>query len=265
MARIITLLSDLGTRDGSVARIKAAITQRMPHALVTDICHHVPRHDRRETGYLLADSCYSYPSGTIHVVLTGMFMDKENPPALLLAMHGGHYFILPDNGILSGMPSGFAPSDALLIARFSRPYSTDKWLQEAINAMEAIETGATDSFTPVAPYMLPPLPAPQVTPVGIACRILRRDRYNNLVLNLRKEEFDQHTSGRPFRIRTFRSGLISAISNHYSDVPLQSPLCRFNKLGFLEIAVNHGAATDLFGIDATDAGALDYHTIRISY
>jgi S-adenosylmethionine hydrolase len=265
MTRIITLLSDLGTRDGSVARIKAAIVQRMPHAVVTDICHHVPRHDRRETGYLLADSCYSYPAGTIHVVLTGMFMDKDNPPALLLATHRGHHFILPDNGILSGMPSGFAPSHALLIARFSGPYSTDKWLQEAINAMEAIENGTTAAFTTVAPYILPPLPAPQVTPVGIACRILRRDRYNNLVLNLRKEEFDQHTSGRPFRIRTFRSGHINAISRHYSDVPMDAPLCRFNKLGFLEIAVNHGAATDLFGIDATDAGALDYHTIRISY
>lgn len=265
MARIITLLSDLGTRDGTVARIKAAITKRMPHAVITDICHHVPRHNRRETGYLLADSCYSYPAGTIHLVFTGMFMDKENPPALLLATHRGHYFILPDNGIISAMPPQFAPSDAQLISRFSIPYNSDTWLQEAINAIDAVETGTTDSFPPVAPYILPPLPAPQVTPVGIACRILRRDRYNNLVLDLRKEDFEKHTSGRPFSIRTFRSGPISTVSRHYSDVPRDAPLCRFNKLGFLEIAVNHGAATELFGIDATDAGELDYHTIRISY
>lgn len=265
MARIITLLSDLGTKDGAAARIKAAISRRMPHALVTDICHHVPRHNRRETGYLLADSCYSYPAGTIHMVFTGMFMDKENPPALLLATHRGHYFILPDNGILSTMPQEFAPSQAQLISRFSSPYSSDKWLQEAINAMDAIESGTMGSFPPVAPYVLPPLPAPQVTPVGIACRILRRDRYNNLVLDLRKEDFEKHTSGRPFRIRTFRSGLITTISRHYSDVPRDAPLCRFNKLGYMEIAVNHGAATELFGIDASDDTALDYHTIRIAY
>ncbi len=265
MARIITLLSDLGTRDGTVARIKAAIAKRIPHALVTDFCHHVPRHDRYEASYLLADSCYSYPTGTIHVVLTGMFMDKENPPALILASHRGHYFLIPDNGILSGMPSGFAPTNALLVARFSKPYSSDNWLQETTAAILAIESNTLSSFAPVTPYILPPLPAPQVTPVGIACRILRRDRYNNLVLDLRKEDFEKHTNGRPFTIRTFRSGLISTISNHYSDVPRDAPLCRFNKLGYMEIAVNHGAATDLFGIDASDDTALDYHTIRIAY
>ena len=265
MARIITLLSDFGTRDGSMARIKAAILQSMPHVVIADICHHAPRHDRRETAYLLADSCYSYPQGTIHLILTGMFLDKENRPALLLGTHRGHYFLAPDNGILSAMPTGFAPSEAFLVAQFSKPYDTGIWLEKVIQAMQAVDENSLNSYTPLSPFTLPPVPPPQITPVGIACRILRSDRYNNLVLNLRKEEFEKYTAGKSFRIRTFRSGTISSVSEHYTDVPLQQPLCRFNKLGFMEIAVNHGAATDLFGIDASDATALEYHTIRIAY
>jgi S-adenosyl-l-methionine hydroxide adenosyltransferase len=43
--RVVTLLSDFGTRDGYVAQMKGTILDSCPNALVTDISLDVERHN----------------------------------------------------------------------------------------------------------------------------------------------------------------------------------------------------------------------------
>jgi len=259
---IVTLLTDLGTKDATVANIKAALAQRNPEAEVADLSHEVTRHNWREAAYLLASAYSSFPEGTIHVIPVGPFMERA--PRMIIAKKDGHYFIAPDNGLLYAALGGEAMNTVRSCHTYNKPYDMSQWVEDAAVVISEIASGWVLPYPPFKPDMPVQLPTAQVTPIGIACRIVRIDRYHNVVLNIRKAEFEKITNGKPFKIRTFKAEPITAVSRHYNDVPEKTPLCRFNKMGFLEIAVNHGSAMELFGIDPTDPNAADYHTIRIS-
>ncbi len=274
---IITLLTDLGMKDVTVSSAKAALQQVVADVGIVDISHYVSRHNWREAAYLLATVFGSFPEGTLHISPVSAFSDRH--PRMILAEKKGHYFIAPDNGLLPVALGNDAMDHAMLCHQYVKPFNLISWFRDAGRVAQALaKSGAAgdpassllmgrvgerpEGFTINLP---PPLPPPQVTPISIVCRILYADRYNNLVVNITREEFDAIVKdGRPFRIRTFKGVNITSVSNHYNEVPEGSPLCRFNKTGYLEIAVNHGSAMELFGIDPTDATALDYHSIRIS-
>lgn len=264
MSKIITLLTDWGTKDAHVARIKAMLINRLPAAAIADLTHDVPRHDLREAAYLLMHSYRNFPKGSIHLVPVGIYTPTAQAPGMVLAEKDGHFFVAPDNGLLFALPDEYAPEQAYIFRQYNSAFTTDEWLNDALTAIGMAMKGGQLPQQGTQPYRLPQAPSPQVSPIGVSCRILRKDRYSNLTLNIRKEEFEALTNGRNFSIRTFKSKHITGISEQYNDVAPKDPLCRFNKLNFLEIAVNHGSAMELFGIDANDPDALEYHSVRIS-
>jgi S-adenosyl-L-methionine hydrolase (adenosine-forming) len=264
MSKNITLLTDWGTRDANVSRIKAILINRLPGVAITDLSHDVPRHDIREAAYLLMHSYRNFPKGSIHVVPVGIFATGADIPGMVLAEKDGHYFLAPDNGLLFAMPDEYAPDKAYICRQYQNNFTTDEWLNDALATIGMAMKGGQVPLQETQPFRLPQVPQPQVSPIGVACSILRKDRYSNLTLNIRKEEFERLTLGRKFSIRTFRSKHITSVSEQYNDVAEKEPLCRFNKLNYLEIAVNHGSAMELFGIDPADPAALDFHSVRIS-
>lgn len=257
---IITLLTDLGTKDATAASIKAALTAIVPDAVVTDLSHHVMRDNAYEAGYLLSTAYRSFPEGTAHVCIVAPFMPAYE--RMILIQHGGQYFIGPDNGVLPVALGAASIANCSLCAAYTTQTSILKWVSDAGNILSQIQKGAALPPAGFEAMVLPLLPAPQVTPINIVCRILYADRYNNLVLNMTKTEFETMTGNRPFRIKTFKGVTITEVSTHYSDVAHGAPLCRFNKNGYLEVAVNHGNARELFGIPQEET-SLDYQTVRI--
>jgi S-adenosylmethionine hydrolase len=259
---IITLLTDLGTKDATVAAVKATLWKHVPGATVVDVSHHVLPHNWREAAYLLASVYSSFPPGTTHLAMAGIFI--ERPVAMILAEREGHYFIAPDNGLL---PIAFSAEtlDAGLCNRYEKPYRFMSWVEDAGSILRTLAEQGTLSTKGHEASVPPPLPPPLVTPVSAACRVLYADRYNNMVVNITRPQFESILNNRPFRIRSFRGDGIATVSKHYNDVPEGEPLCRFNKTGYLEIAVNHGSALELFGLEPGDKDALDYHMVRIYF
>jgi S-adenosyl-L-methionine hydrolase (adenosine-forming) len=260
---IITLLTDLGTRDAAVAIAKAELQRLLPDAELVDISHQVARHNWREAAYLLSSVYRDFPPATIHCAPVSVFGERQ--PRMVLTEKDGHYFIAPDNGLLASALGNDAMINARMVHQFAKPYDLVLWFTEAGNIIQQISGGAAMPGLAFEANMPPLLPAPQVTPINIVCRILYADRYKNLVVNINRDEFEAGVNGRPFRIRTFNGVNINSVSKHYNEVPVGASLCRFNKNGYLEIAVNHGSAMELFGIDPEDPTALDFHSVRISF
>ncbi len=260
---IITLLSDLGTKDATVAVTKAALRRLVPGAVIVDISHLVARDNWHEAAYLLRAAYGSFPRGTVHICIVAPF--GERVPRMVLAEKAGHYFISPDNGLL---PEALGPeeiSKSWASLPYTKPFSLSDWINDAGTHIQTLNEKTEDFFLakpepPIATY--PPLPAPQVTPINTVCRILYADRYCNLVLNITKREFENIVAAKPFRIKTFKGQTITKLSNHYNDEPAGTALCRFNRQGYLEVAVNHGSAMELFGFDP-DNTELEYQTVRI--
>lgn len=182
---------------------------------------------------------------------------------MVLVAYDGHYFIAPDNGLLPlilGSSDGYTSH---LCHAYNEPYRFAQWVNDAATIAQTIAKSEPLPDSGFELQVLKPNPKPLKTSMGIECHILYTDNYGNVILNVTKDEWQQITESKPFQIRTLKGQGITAINNRYDDVATDTPLCRFNKAGFLEIAVNRGSATDMLGITAEQITTLRYDPVRV--
>ena len=111
-----------------------------------------------------------------------------------------------------------------------------------------------------------------------ACRTYERqiifiDNFENVIVNITHDEFEEHRKGRSFRIVFKRDEVIDRISESYADVAEGEKLALFNSAGYLEIAIQKGNAAGLFGLQGFSEQSqnqylqsrLFYQTIRVYF
>jgi hypothetical protein len=258
---LIALLTDFGTRDATVASLKAALLQRLPHATLVDICHHVPQHSQREAAKLMSDYPAFFPAGTIHVAIVAPFVGKR--PAMTLVTWNEQHYLAPDNGLLPAALPKEALTDARLCYSALRPHNLQEWLNATAEAIDRIASHSANQYPGMSLQTIPPEIQIDHSGSVLECRIIHADRYGNLTLNINTLQLQQNL-GDKFSIEIMRNNPITSIHNHYADVPIGAPLCRITRRGMLQLAVNHGSAAQLLGVDTTDASKLFYHTVRIA-
>jgi S-adenosyl-L-methionine hydrolase (adenosine-forming) len=100
-------------------------------------------------------------------------------------------------------------------------------------------------------------------------QIIFIDNFENVIVNITRDEFEEQRKGRGFRIVFKRNESIERISETYADVPLGEKLALFNSANYLEVAIHKGNAAGLFGLqDFTDQSLqhyLFYQTVRIYF
>jgi S-adenosylmethionine hydrolase len=261
--QVITLLSDLGTRDASVTIAKAMLMRHAPGAVIVDVSHNVIQYDLQQAAFLLLSAYKHFPAGTVHIIMVDVF--AGDTPGMLLAEKDGFYFIAPDNGVLP-LAFGAELQDSRLCYVPGKPFVFNDWLSNAGLVIDALREGNAQTLFPThtvkdAPGILQPI----VTRESIDCKVLYIDRYENVILNITRQQFDELVDGRPFRVMLRMLGNVTTISNNYNDVPQGKALCRFNESGFLEIALNHAGAATLLGLNPNNASTLRHQTIRIFF
>jgi S-adenosylmethionine hydrolase len=95
----ITLTTDFGTRQGSDAVLHGAIYGIAPDAVITDLSHHITPQDIREANFVVSNSAFFFPAGTVHVIVVDPGVGTDRRP--IAARIGDHYFVAPDNGVLT--------------------------------------------------------------------------------------------------------------------------------------------------------------------
>src|SRR5258708_3983906 len=96
---ILTLTTDFGLGDQYVGTMKGVILGIGPDAQIVDISHGVRPFAIAEGAYTIAQAWRYFPAGTVHVVVVDPGVGTSRRPILVEA--GGHFFIGPDNGVLS--------------------------------------------------------------------------------------------------------------------------------------------------------------------
>jgi S-adenosylmethionine hydrolase len=93
-------------------------------------------------------------------------------------------------------------------------------------------------------------------PNWIDSQIIFIDQFENVVINLTKEEFEEHRKGRKFKIvlPTRNENGIERISENYASVEQGERLAWFNSAGYLELAINKGNLAGLFGLRRFSGG-----------
>ncbi len=242
----ITLLSDFGTKDATAAIARGILMQYNPHIQIYDITHDVTPYNIIQAAYFLKSAYSYYPKGTVHIVMCGMFVNRE--PSLTLTICNGHYFICTNNGLLP-LALQNQPLKSWIYPNLDKTDTFNSWLKTTGKLINKLPLTGTDNSGLKEIVLLGnnnPGAIPDTNPTNI--EVIHVDQFENVVLNINQEQFYQITYGMPFKLQFKKVEEIREINTNYSDVREGFKLARFNSNGYLEIGINKGKAASLFGL-----------------
>ncbi|MCP3996875.1 MAG: SAM-dependent chlorinase/fluorinase [bacterium] len=145
----ITLTTDFGTRQGSHTVLHGAIYTIAPDATITDLSHEVRPQNIREANFVINNSVFFFPDGTIHVIVVDPGVGTERRP--MAARIGSHYFVAPDNGVLSAcMRRAEQEGWSMEFVDLNKP---EYWLTQVTNTFHG-----RDLFSPVGAHLAAGVP-----------------------------------------------------------------------------------------------------------
>ncbi|MEM6967280.1 MAG: SAM-dependent chlorinase/fluorinase [Bacteroidota bacterium] len=252
---IVTLTSDFGLNDYYVALIKGAMLCENPNLNIIDITHNINNYDIVQGAYILKNAYSSFPKGTIHILSVNNFYDKQR--RFLAVRYDGHFFVGPDNGIFSLLFDEIPESIYKLEFKNKGTFPIKMVFAKAVghitNGMPFNEIGL-----PVKDIVERITFQPVIGPSQIRGAVIHIDNYENAVVNISRNLFEQIWDERSYEISFRRSDPILRINNNYYDVPIGETLCRFNSANYLEIAINMGKASSMLGLKIEDTVQIDF-------
>lgn len=248
--QFITLTTDFGTQDFYAGALKGALLRQVPALQMVDITHDIPPFDIVRGAFVVANVWREFPEGTIHLI--GVNCVYQQDFRFVVARHEGHYFIAPDNGLLSLLFSNLEPTDLRNLSANPAEHFAVK--QVFAHAVAHLAEGKPfeDLGEHAAPLLERISIQPVITPTQVRGTVIHIDNFENVVVNIRREVFENAANNRAFSLFFKRNDPITQLSGNYCDVAVGEQLCLFNSAGFLEIAVNMGRAATLFGLKVED-------------
>jgi S-adenosyl-L-methionine hydrolase (adenosine-forming) len=268
---LLTLTTDIGQQDYLVGAIKGQFLQQNAQSNIIDISHYLSPYNYLQATYICTSAFRHFPSGTFHMVIVNLF--DGNPGEMLLAAHNGQFIACPNNGILT-MITGTRPKEVIslpLVGGSKGLLAFSGTVAQAfgkINRGELIGNVGNAAGEIVEKY-------PLRSTIGgdwIEGQIIFIDNFENVVVNITREEFEEQRKGRTFKI-VFTREVIGTLSENYSSVNEGELLAWFNSAGYLEIAMSGGKMAGLFGLqgfsEKQQSSALQnkwfYQTVRIFF
>ena len=244
---VITLLTDFGLSDPFVGVMTGVILSGFAEARVVDLCHGLRPQAIAEASFWL-ERCYAwFPRGTLHVVVVDPGVGSAR--RVLAAALGGHYFLLPDNGLLGAglLASAGARVLEVELSRFSLPPASATFHGRDVFAPLAarLASGQLPFETLGKPVEPVPsvLPQPRYEPGLAVGEVITVDRFGNLLTNL-----DEVLARRLGGGRAFVAGRSVPWRRTYADAAPGELLALINAFGVLEIAERDGNAERTLGV-----------------
>jgi S-adenosyl-L-methionine hydrolase (adenosine-forming) len=242
---IITLTTDFGSSDHLVGCMKGVILNINPATRIVDINHNVTPFDILDGALSIANACRYFPPRTIHLVIVDPGVGTQRRP--LLVSGEKHYFIAPDNGVLSMVFERESCTVRHITSShyFLNPVSptfhgrdifapTAAWLAKAFQT-EAFGEEITD-------YVRFTMPKAKMSGQAVKGVVLRVDAFGNLMTNLRAEDVPAAMVSSGTIKLTVNGKQIQKFVQTFGLGGPGEPVALFGSAGFLEIAVNRGNA-----------------------
>jgi S-adenosyl-L-methionine hydrolase (adenosine-forming) len=248
-APIITLTTDFGYKDHYVAAMKAVILGINPDARIIDISHGVPPQDIMAGAWVLRNSAYLFPEGTIHVAVIDPGVGSDRRPVLVCM--NGHLFVGPDNGQFS-LIDGAETADVYELTNRSL------WRDPQSNTFHG-----RDIFSPVAAHIslgIPPAEAGELSSglltyrwaraisdeKGIQGWVVHIDAYGNLITNIPGDLIHaDYRDNIKIYVGTF---ILNRVSRTFTDVSPGEPAIITGSTGMLEVIINKGNAEEMLSV-----------------
>ncbi|HUR09793.1 MAG TPA: SAM-dependent chlorinase/fluorinase [Flavitalea sp.] len=268
---LITLTSDIGQQDYLVGAVKGQLLQIDPSFTLIDISHQLTPFNYPQAAYVCRNAIRNFPAQTFHIVLVNLF--EQKPETLLLAFHNEQYILCADNGLLTMILEEKPEMVLALPLDKSQLRNTLYCTQVMGHAIQQIIQGVSLQRIGVSEvsYLEKNHLRPLLGDNWIEGQIIFIDHFENIVVNITREQFEEQRKGRSFRIVFKRDEVIATVSETYADVAEGEKLALFNSANYLEIAINKGNAAGLFGLQGfteqsqSMQNRLFYQTVRIYF
>ena len=274
---IVTLTTDFGNKDYSVAAVKGAILSTFKNPKIIDISHQIEPYNVTQAAYVLKNAYKNFPKGSIHIV--GVESERTPENSHLAMYFDGHYFIGADNGIFT-MIKGEIKADKIVIIN--------------IHNQNTINFPALDTFIKVAAHLsrngslevigkatneirelveLKPVVNAKVD--QIVGSVIYVDNYGNVITNITRKLFNEVGKSRKYTIFA-RNVKFKKVYETYSDaidftIPKEKreedgkKIALINDAEHLELAIyksnpqSVGSAYNLFGLEYRDSVTVKFN------
>ncbi len=248
---VVGFMTDFDVKDDAIGICKAVMETIDPGIRIIDISHQVTPYDIAEGARFLAGSAPYFPTDAVFVVVIDPGVGSTRKAIIAHSLRG-QYFVLPDNGLLTLMPSD-GPDKIVEAREITNP----AWM---IGARLSSTFHGRDIFSPAAAHLARGDNWTQAGPKLDGTKLVRLDIHNatldttgllaevlgldgpfgNVILNVPFETFaklgyhlgdqvpvtiDGHAYTIPY-VRTF------------SDVPIASPLLYIDSRGRVALSLN---------------------------
>lgn len=254
--KIITLLTDFGTKDSYIAQMKG-IAASITNARIIDITHDITPQNIREAAYTLRTAVPYYPIGTTHVVVVDPEVGSNRKGLVITTKK--HILIGPDNGVL--MPAAHYLSEFKIYEIINRNY---------FNKEQSNTFHGRDIFMPIAAHITNGVPFDQIgtqttTYVDldfgkgelyqdtIKGKIIYIDHFGNIITNISQSLIDSTVKiGEIKKVTIGKNQIELPLVKSYSFVKKQGLLMTIGSSNFLEISINQGNAARKLAVKEDD-------------
>ncbi len=248
---IITLTTDFGEGSRYIGAMKGVILSINPHAKVIDLSHTIPHQDIRAGAITLAETTRWFPPGTIHVAVVDPGVGSKR--RIVYTHMGGHHFVAPDNGLLSGISRFQPPSKVVCVTNRAL------WLGEVSSTFHG-----RDIMAPVAARLslgmspdelgdtcdkLVELPWPEVqkVPNRIDGEVIEIDSFGNLITNITRDMLVGVPTSDIVCV-SCEEHETQGIFSTYSDQPPMTFMAHIGSTNRLELAIVDENASAMLGV-----------------
>ncbi len=256
---IITLTTDLGSKDFYQASLKGSMLTILPTVNIVDITHEVPAFNISYAAFVLKNSYLYFPKNTVHLIgIDAVFNSNTRYVAL---RHKDHYFVGADNGIFSLIfedhPDEIVELNIIQDLKFLHFPLVDILAKAAVHLAKGGKLKEIGISTDHIEQRI--LLHPVIERDIIRGSVVFIDTFSNVITNITKDLFTKIQRNRDFTLYFRKSETITHLSWHYNEVSEGEKLCLFGISNHLEIAINKGKASGLLGLSLNDIIRVEFH------
>ncbi len=250
--KIITLTTDFGLQDEYAGVMKGVILTHDLSTTIVDITHGIGTQNIIQAAYCIHSSYRYFPNATVHVVVIDPGVGSNRRFVLLKS--DGHFFLAPDNGVLTLMLEEDLFENAFEVNCediFLKPLSMtfhgrDILAPVAAHLANGMEPQAVGSSLDRSDLCILPLLKPELdeTKGIIRGKIISIDRFGNLITNITYDDVNRLFD------KNMKSSLYTSINKHniigvkksYDSVSKGELLVIFGSRNSIEIAASNSSA-----------------------
>lgn len=241
---IVTLTTDFGMGGPYVAAMKGVLLGLAPGVQLVDVCHTISPQNVLEGAFVLGAIIDAFPAGTVHLVVIDPGVGTERK--LVAVKLAGQWFVLPDNGLITGVARSRDVEDAREI---SSPNLRRPVVSDTFHGRDVLAPAAAHLLRGGDPGELGPSVGrlirlrnfePSTDGEGFVGEVLFRDTFGNLITNVNADVLAGHPPDRwTLEVAGAR---IDGLCRTYGDRPPGSLIALVGSSGWVEVATVNGDA-----------------------